>query len=129
MFDVIVDGDIAHLREEAQRGNFDSMVLLATYIQKGMYTRKDHDRALSIFNYVLARKDEIPFKETYWNAIGQKTHIHSHRGEEEIIDRLALDLVRHMVQAPPDEWDHIKLISAVERLHERMPTGLPEAQK
>lgn len=126
MFDVIVDSEIAGIRADAQRGNFDSMVLLATYIQRGTYTRKDKDRALSIFNYVLARKEEIPFKETYWNALHQKIHLHFDRDEREVIDTLALELVRHMIAFHPREWDYGKLISAVDWIGERHLQGAPE---
>ena len=126
MFDVIVDSEIADIRADAQRGNFDSMVLLAAYIQRGTYARKDKDRALSIFNYVLARKGEIPFKETYWNALHQKIHSHFDRDEREIIDKLALELVRHMVVFPPHEWDYGKLISALDWIGERQRQGAPE---
>jgi hypothetical protein len=126
MFDIIVDSKIDHIRTKAQNGNFDSMVLLATYLQKGMHTRKNPELALTIFNYVLARKDEIPFKETYWNALCQKMHILFDRGEKESISPMALEMIRHMVQFPPREWDYGRLQSSVEWLQEHLTTGASE---
>lgn len=119
MFEVIVDCEIAGVRERAKMGNFDSMVALGTYIQKGIFTRKNPDLALSIFNYVIAHKNEIPLKETYWNALCQKTHIHWGREEDEIIDKLALEMVRHMTQFDPKEWDYGRMESAIRWLKER----------
>lgn len=121
MFEVIVDSEIADLRERAQTGNFDSMVLLGTYIQKGIYTRKNPNLALSIFNHVVAHKNEIPFKETYWNALNQKMRIHWERAEFEIVDNLALELVRHMTQFHPKEWDYQKMIGYVQWFENRQP--------
>lgn len=126
MFDIIVDSEITDLREDAKRGNMDSMVLLATYIQKGFYTRKNPDLALSIFDYVLGHKDQIPFKETYWNALCQKTHILFDRGEKGKISPLALEIIRHMVQFPPEEWDYGRMTSCVEWLCDHPVTNSPE---
>lgn len=120
MFEVIVDSAIVGVRERAKKGNFDSMVWLGTYIQKGTCTRKDLDLALSIFNYVIANKDKIPFKETYWNALNQKMRIHWERGEDEIIEKLALELVRDMAQFPPEQWDYPKMIGYVQWLENRL---------
>lgn len=119
MFDVIVDSEIMQIREDASNGNFDSMCLLASYIQKGMHTRKDPDLALSIFNYLIARKEDIPFKETYWNALCQKAHIIALKAEENaeaIISEISLEMIRHMTQFPPEEWNFGRMSSAVEWL-------------
>jgi len=121
MFDVIVDSEIMQVREDARNGNFDSMCLLATYIQKGMHTRKDPDLALAIFNYLIARKEDIPFKETYWNALCQKSHIIAIKGEEnaeQIVSDIALEIVRHMAQFPLEEWDFGRMSSALEWLQD-----------
>lgn len=121
MFDIIVDSEVIDVRERAKTGNFDSMTLLGTYIQKGMYTRKNPDLALSIFNYVIANKEKIPFKETYWNALCQKMYIHWGREEDEIIDKLALEMIRHMVQFDPKEWDYGRIESSIKWLKEGQP--------
>lgn len=119
MFDVIVDAKITDMRESAKMGNFDSMVWLAIYINHGFRTPKNPDLALSIFNYVIANKEKIPFKESYWEALCQKTQIHRERDEEEIIDQLALELIRHMAQFDPKEWEYGRMESAVRWLKER----------
>ena len=119
MFDVIVDSEIMQVREDARNGNFDSMCLLATYIQKGKHTCKNPDLALAIFNYLIARKEDIPFKETYWNALCQKSHIIAMKAEENaeaIISEISLEMIRHMAQFPPEEWDFGRMSSAIEWL-------------
>ncbi|MCG8328571.1 MAG: hypothetical protein MI974_12840 [Chitinophagales bacterium] len=119
MLDVIVDAEIADVRERAVNGNLDSITYLATCIQKGFYTPKNTDRALALFNYVIARKEEIVHKETYWNALCQKTYIHGERGENEVIDQLALELIRDIVKYDPCEWDYGRLRSSVRWLEDR----------
>jgi hypothetical protein len=119
MFNVIVDSEILGVRERAKMGNFDSMVALGTYIQKGISTRKNPCLALSIFDYVIARKNEISLSSTYWNALNQKMRIHWERGEDEIIEKLALEMVRHMAQFDPKEWDYQKMIGYIQWLENK----------
>lgn len=119
LFNVITDAAIADIRERAKNGNFDSMVLMGTYIQKGMYTPKNPDLALQIFDYVINHKTAIPFPDTYCKALCQKSHLHALRDENEQVDETALELVRYIVQLPPHEWDHEKLESATEWLRDR----------
>lgn len=118
MLDVIVDTEIAGVRERAQQGNLDSITYLATCIQKGLHTAKNLQLALSLFNYVIERKKDIVHKETYWNALCQKTHILSEIGQEDKMDAIALEIIRDMVQYPPEEWDYGRLQSAVQMLAE-----------
>ena len=119
MFDVIVDSEILGVRDRAKAGNLDSMVLLGTYIQKGMHTRKDKNLAMQIFDYVLTQRDRIPFPETLWNVLNQKAYLHHARGEEAIIDELYTEVVQHMVALPPEQWDHERMMGALRWLKER----------
>lgn len=109
MFDVIVDSKIMGVRENAQKGNVDSMVLLATYIRRGWHTRQNPDMALKILDHVLADRDAIPFPETLWNALAQKAYIHFDRGEYETVDTLFTDLIRDMVKHPVERWEYDKM--------------------
>lgn len=119
MLDVIVDAEIAEIRERARKGNLDSITYLATCIQRGLHTAKNTELALSLFNYVIARKKDIVHKETYWNALCQKTHIHTKEGEKGIVDGLALELIRDIVKYDPKEWDYGRLESSVRWLRHR----------
>ncbi len=119
MFDVIVDAEIVEVRERANQGNFDSMVYLATCIQKGIHTAKNPARALDIFNYLIARKKDLAFNETYWDALCQKSQIHAERQEHHIVDELSLEMVRHIVTTNPTEWDYRRLEGAVKWLRHR----------
>lgn len=109
MFDVVVDAQILGVRERAKCGNFDSMVALGGYIQQGKYTRRNENLALEIFDHVLTRKTEIPFPETVWDAICWKSHLVGNAARKELF----IELIRHMVNFPPEEWDFEQLVGAI----------------
>lgn len=118
MLDVIVDSELIPLREEARKGNFSAILDLACYIQKGVGTQKDLDRALLLFNYLHGRKEELGLPEILWQLLCQKMHIYAAREEVEQGDLLALEMVQDMVQYPPERWDFDKLIGSIEWLQD-----------
>lgn len=115
MFDVIVDSKILGVRERAKAGNFDSMIALAGFIQRGKHTPRNEELALKIIDHVLAHRKEVPLPETIWNAICWKVHLVDDAGRDE----LYTDLIQDMASHDPGLWDHEQMIWALQWLHNR----------
>lgn len=115
MFDVMVDSKILGVRERANAGNFDSMIALAGFIQRGKYTPRNEKLALKIIDHVLARRKEVPLPETIWNAICWKVHL----VDDAARDDLYTDLIRDMASHAPQLWDYEQMMGALHWLQYR----------
>lgn len=116
MFDVIVDGKVTEVRDEAKAGNYHSMVLLGTYIHRGEHTRKNLDLALRIYDYVISQRANHHFPSTILKALNQKGYVHSLRGENEDAAAMYKQWIQEVVSRPLEEWDCEHLISIIEWL-------------
>ena len=119
MFDVIVGSNLLDVREAAKAGDLPSIAKLANYLHIGLHTRKDENRAMEIYEYVLSQKDRIACTETIWRTLNAKTHIHVARGEVELAEQTYIDLVQEITRHPPELWDCERLRNAAEWLLER----------
>lgn len=119
MFNVIIDSEITPVRTAAKAGDHDSMLYLATCLSRGKFTRCDPDKALLILDYLIANKEDITNRKTYWNALIEKSQLLWEWEENNTIDLLMTELVQDMSHYKPSQWNLSQMSWAISWLYNR----------
>jgi hypothetical protein len=139
LFNVMVDSEVMDVREGAKAGDFHSMVLLGTYIQRGWHTRQNMDWALRIYDHVISQigaivadighHEQHHFANKLRIALNQKGYVHASRGEYDQAEEAYLAFVREETKQPLEEWDHENLIAIMEWLWARQEDKNAEVEQ